>query len=91
MTAGEPLGGADNTGAAGTGAGTEPAEVFRSLLAVPDGEKAIFPEAAAARRPAATWAGVEDGYASRKRAHAPATWGVAIDVPERMAVALFEV
>jgi hypothetical protein len=40
---------------------------------------------------AATWAGVQFGSWERRTAAAPATWGDAMEVPDKIAAAVFEV
>jgi hypothetical protein len=63
----------------------------RSLFGVAPGTPVILLGVAFATSAACTAAGVAVGFAWRYSAATPATWGVAIDVPEIVFVAVFDV
>ena len=61
---------------------------FSSLFGEPVPGLVTTPEVAPFTRAVATWAGVEEVWPERYTAAAPATCGVAIEVPDRVAVAV---
>jgi hypothetical protein len=72
------------------GGGLETSE-YSSLFGVPEGIPVITPGVAADVRADTTWEGIADGFASRYNADTPVAWGDAIDVPEIVLVAVFDV
>lgn len=86
-----PLDGAERAGAAGIVTGVVENTLYNNRLAVPDGTLEILSGVARLFSADCTDAGDVPGLASRYNAAAPATCGVAMEVPEMVLVAVEEV
>src|SRR4029450_9743508 len=64
------------------------APTWSSLLGEPVAGLVILPVVALVRRASRTWAGVAVGLVARMRAAVPVTWGVAMEVPLMVVVAV---